>query len=102
MNDREESSREIQSLEARESRDKGLYVVVKLSGADYIGDGWTSFTFLHIDMNCRITVLSKVDSGLYCNGGCEGHEMKYISLTTILLRSRPKNLPSQKKATPKL
>jgi Ankyrin repeats (3 copies) len=77
MDDREESSREIQSLEARESRDKGLHVVVKLSGADDIGDGWTSFTFLQMDLNCKITVLSKIDSAMHCNGGCEGNEMEY-------------------------
>jgi|GEM_PF-5198900 len=65
----------IRSLEARKGRNKALYVVVGGSGGDGPDHG-TSFTFLHIDMNCRITVLSKLDSGLYCNGGCEGTEME--------------------------
>ena len=68
---------EIDRLEARSTPDKALHAVVTLSGADG-GDYWTSFAFLRIDMNCKITVLSKLHSGYYCDGGgCEGIEMKY-------------------------
>ncbi len=66
----------IQSLEAREARDKALYIVATLSGGDG-GDYWTSFAFLHIDMNCRLTLLSKVYSSYHCNGDCDGDKMEY-------------------------
>jgi uncharacterized protein len=48
----------IGSLEARRARNGAFYVVVTLGGADG-GDSWRSFLFLHIDKNCRITLLSK-------------------------------------------
>ena len=65
----------IKSLEARESENKALYVVVRASGGDGPDLG-TSFIFLHIDLTCKLTVLSKLDSSVYCTSGCEGTEME--------------------------
>ncbi len=69
----------IRSLEVREAKDKAFYVVVKLSGGDG-GDSWVSLAFLHIDMNCRIRVLSKLLSGYTVNcdsDECGGDEIEY-------------------------
>ena len=54
----------IESLELRKAANEAFYVVVTLGGGDG-GDYWTSFLFLHIDMNCTITLLSK----LYASAG---------------------------------
>lgn len=64
------------SIEARRAPNGALYVVASLSGADG-GDCWESFAFLHIDMSCRITILSKLGTGYHCNGGCRGSRMEY-------------------------
>jgi ankyrin repeat protein len=52
----------VTSLELRKARNGAFYLVVTLGGADG-GDFWTSFLFLHIDMNCTITLLSKLYAG---------------------------------------
>jgi hypothetical protein len=49
----------VRSIGIRKSREKGYYVVAKLSGGD-AGDLWTSLAFLHIDDNCKVTILSKL------------------------------------------
>ncbi len=64
----------IHSLEAREAADNTLHVITTLAGADG-GDYWTSFVILRIDMDCTITLLSKVYAGYHCNGDCEGSKM---------------------------
>jgi hypothetical protein len=69
----------IESLEAREARKGEFYIVVTLSGADG-GDWWSSFAFLRMDLNCKITALSKLDSGYtvtQCNKDCGGDKMEY-------------------------
>jgi ankyrin repeat protein len=73
------------SIEARRASDEALYVVVTMSGADG-GDFWESLAFLHIDMSCRITVLSKLYSGHHCNGGCEGARMEYRFIGNDIVR----------------
>lgn len=66
----------IESLGVRKAGKRALHVVVTLGGADG-GDCWTSFALLHIDMNCKITLLSRLYAGYYCNDGCEGSEIAY-------------------------
>jgi uncharacterized protein len=66
----------IKSLEVRETANKALNVVVTGSGGDGPDLG-RSLTFLRVGLNCRIAVLSKLDSSLYCNSGCEGTEVEY-------------------------
>lgn len=78
----------IMSLEAREASDDALYVVAKLSGGDG-GDIWVSLAFLHIDMNCETTVLSKLytDYSVRWNadeeGGGERMVYRFIDNKTV-------------------
>jgi hypothetical protein len=60
----------VRSLKLRKAPNGAFYVVVTLGGADG-GDHWESFLFLHMDMNCTTTLLSKLyaSHGITHNAG---------------------------------
>jgi hypothetical protein len=68
----------IRSVEARKAGNGAFHVVVVLTGADG-GDHWTSFLFLHLDMKCKVTVLSKfyASHGITHGADQPGREIGY-------------------------
>ncbi|MCE5315733.1 MAG: hypothetical protein LLG04_00005 [Parachlamydia sp.] len=71
------------SLDVRKD-DNGYFVVAKMSGADG-GDSWTSFAFLHVATNCKVTLLNRLYSCMSFDiswdgiphGRCKGKRMDY-------------------------
>ncbi len=81
----------VRSIEVRRHPDGGYIVIPALAGAD-AGDSWGSFVFLHLDNQCRTTVLSSFYAGMYYDvdreNSCQGEKLKYsfINPTTIRIK----------------
>jgi hypothetical protein len=68
----------IQAVEAHKAGSGAYYAILTLGGAEG-GDYWTSFLFLHLDMKCNITVLSRFHGqhGVHDYEERPGHEITY-------------------------
>lgn len=74
----------INSLEVRKASDDVLHVLVNMEGGDG-GDHWTSIALLRIDMDCGVTVLSRLYEGFHCTESCEGTDIaaRFIDDKTV-------------------
>jgi len=81
----------VRSIEVRRHPDGGYLVIPHLAGAD-AGDSWDSFVFIHLDNQCRTTVLSSFYAGMYYDtdneNSCQGEKLKYslINPTAISIK----------------
>lgn len=78
----------VNSIEVRKLPDNTFIIVPTLSGGD-AGDSWVSYAFLHMDIKCGLTLLSKFYASMHHDtddpGKCEGesHTYKFINDSTI-------------------
>lgn len=81
----------VRSIEVRRHPDGGYLVIPHLAGAD-AGDSWDNFVFLHLDNQCRTTMLSSFYAGMYYDtdneNSCQGERLKYsfVDQTTIRIK----------------
>lgn len=87
----------VESLEARRANEKALYVAARWSGGDG-GYSWICLVFLHIDMNCRATVVKWMGSDSDClfidgepDEECHCGDMEYRFLDNKTVEVTTKN-----------
>ena len=83
------------AVSGKKQPDGSLFVAAKLSGGD-AGDLWTSSAFLHIDRNCKTTLLAKFyESGRDSYDGCSGHLLshRFVSNSVIQINRQKLTCP---------
>jgi hypothetical protein len=81
----------VRSIEVRRHPDGGYLVIPRMDGGD-AGDSWDSVVFLHLDNQCRTTILSSFYAGMYYDtdheNSCQGERLKYsfVDQTTIRIK----------------